>query len=124
MCPAQACLTTAPVLREPHRVNVNPAIACRNQFDPYRQPVCLWHITQTAENRETSRQILGVRSEIKIAVLPGLPACQCHHAPAAADPVTDPGPVQRIQDRHHILNAHPPRLQAASRAQGTLGRHA
>lgn len=56
MSSAQARLTAAPVLREAHRLDVNPAIACRGQFDPDRQPVCFRHITQIAENRETSGQ--------------------------------------------------------------------
>jgi hypothetical protein len=71
MRPARARLTAAPTLREPHRVDVHPASTCRSQFDPDRQPVCFCHITQTAENRQASRQILCVHSEIKIAVLSG-----------------------------------------------------
>ena len=110
MSSAQARLTAAPTLREPHRVDVNPASACRSQLDPDRQPVCFCHVTQIAENRETSRQILCVHSEIKIAVLSGLPASQRHYTPAPADPVTHPSPVQRIQSRNHILSAHAPRL--------------
>jgi hypothetical protein len=108
----QARLTAAPVLREPHRMDINPATACCSQFDPDGQPVCFGHITQIAENRETSRQILRVHREIKIAVFPGLPARQRHHAPAPADPATHPSPVQRIHGSNHILSAHAPRLQA------------
>jgi hypothetical protein len=115
---AQARLAAAATLREPHRVDINPASAGRSQFDPDRQPVCFCHITQIAENRETSRQILCLHSEIKISVLSGLPASQRHHTPAPADPETHPSPIQRIQDCNHILSAHAPRLQTTSRAHG------
>src|ERR1035438_6565913 len=73
---AQARRAPAATPREPPRVDINPASAGRSQFDPDRQPVCFCHITQIAENRETSRQILCLHSEIKISVLSGLPASQ------------------------------------------------
>jgi len=107
---ARACLAAVPILREPHRVDVNPASGGRSQFDPDRQPVCFRHVTQIAENRETGTQIRCVYGEIQIPVLSGLPASQRHHTPAPADPVTYASPVQRIQDRNHILSAHAPRL--------------
>jgi hypothetical protein len=110
MSSPRARLTAAPIRCEPHRVDVNPASACRCQFDPDRQPVCSCPITQIAENREASRQILCVHSEIKIAVLSGLPASQRHHTPAPADPVTHPSPVQRIHGRDHILSTQSLRL--------------
>ena len=110
----QVWLPAMTVRVEVDRMHVDPARARCPQLHPDRQPVGFGRVVQLAQYRPAALQVPRVDGQIKIPVLPGLPPGQGRDAPAATHPMTNPGPIQHVQDRGHVFGAHAPGYDAAA----------
>ena len=110
----QVWLPAVTVLVEVDRMHVDPARARCPELPPYRQPIRFGRVPQLAEYLPAALEVLRVDGQIKIPMLSGLPPGQGGNAPATPHPMTNPGPVQHVQDHDHVVGAHAPGYGAAA----------
>ncbi len=71
---------------EPHGMKIHPLIILRPKLDTNRKPVGLYHIFQRAKYLKGSIEVGQIDGQIKVAMLPSLPAHERIYPPATRDP--------------------------------------
>ena len=78
---------------ESDRVDVNPTLIARGDLDPHWEQISLNLVTETSESGHATEVVVGVDSEIQVAMRSGLDANEDVDTPPAGHPMPDRGPV-------------------------------
>lgn len=96
-------------------VDIDPTIAACGNLNSQWKPVRLNGVAETGESSHAAVVVVGIHSQVQVAVRPRLDPDKRVDAPAASHPVTDPGSIQRIENFEHLIPQHVVRLRACRR---------
>jgi hypothetical protein len=99
-------------------MDVDPTITACGDLHSQWKPVRLNGVAETGQSSHACVVVVGVHSQVQIAVRPRLDPDERVDAPAASHPVTDSGSIQRIENFEHLIRQHV--VQITSMSDGRL----